>query len=115
MGRDEGGKTDMERVGLFSEVGYTTIGDKYPKVKFLPIFTIFFLQFFYDCCKTTHFRSTPDRVHSIMQRIKRNRCCQGEVKQGEFTLRYIQYVTYFTELWRRFFATVSGKIIEKVA
>jgi len=32
MGRDEGGKTDMERVGLFSEVGYTTIGDKYPKV-----------------------------------------------------------------------------------
>jgi len=32
MGRDEGGKTDMERVGLFSEVGYTTIGDKYPKI-----------------------------------------------------------------------------------
>jgi len=31
-GRDEGGKTDMERVGLFSEVGYTTIGDKYPKL-----------------------------------------------------------------------------------
>ena len=27
-----GGKTDMERIGLFSEVGYTTIGDKYPKV-----------------------------------------------------------------------------------
>jgi hypothetical protein len=32
MGRDEGGKSDMERVGLFSEVGYTTLGDKYPKV-----------------------------------------------------------------------------------
>jgi hypothetical protein len=32
MGRDEGGKNDMERVGLFSEVGYTTIGDKYPKI-----------------------------------------------------------------------------------
>lgn len=29
---DKGGKTDMERIGLFSEVGYTTIGDKYPKV-----------------------------------------------------------------------------------
>ena len=28
----EGGKNDMERVGLFSEVGYTTIGDKYPAV-----------------------------------------------------------------------------------
>ena len=27
-----GGKTDMERVGLFSEMGYTTLGDKYPKV-----------------------------------------------------------------------------------
>nr|CAB3227129.1 UPF0602 protein C4orf47 homolog [Phallusia mammillata] len=27
-----GGKPDMERIGLFSEVGYTTIGDKYPKV-----------------------------------------------------------------------------------
>jgi len=27
-----GGKTDMERIGLFSEMGYTTIGDKYPKV-----------------------------------------------------------------------------------
>ncbi|KAM6149391.1 cilia-and flagella-associated protein 96 [Erethizon dorsatum] len=25
----EGGKTDMERIGLFSEMGYTTIGDKY--------------------------------------------------------------------------------------
>ncbi|KAM5264259.1 cilia-and flagella-associated protein 96 [Ctenodactylus gundi] len=25
----EGGKTDMERVGLFSEMGYTTVGDKY--------------------------------------------------------------------------------------
>ena len=28
----EGGKTDMERVGLFSEQGYHTVGDKYPKV-----------------------------------------------------------------------------------
>ena len=27
-----GGKSDMERIGLFSEMGYTTIGDKYPKV-----------------------------------------------------------------------------------
>ena len=25
------GKADMERVGLFSEVGYTTIGDRYPQ------------------------------------------------------------------------------------
>ncbi|XP_053559862.1 UPF0602 protein C4orf47 homolog isoform X2 [Bombina bombina] len=25
----DGGKTDMERIGLFSELGYTTIGDKY--------------------------------------------------------------------------------------
>ncbi|CBY20569.1 unnamed protein product [Oikopleura dioica] len=32
MGRDEGGKSDMERLGVFSEVGYTTLGDKYPKV-----------------------------------------------------------------------------------
>ena len=29
----EGGKNDMERVGLFSEPGYHTIGDRYPKVK----------------------------------------------------------------------------------
>ena len=28
----EGGKSDMDRVGLFSEVGYATIGDKYPNV-----------------------------------------------------------------------------------
>lgn len=27
-----GGKTDMERIGLFSEAGYTTLGDRYPKV-----------------------------------------------------------------------------------
>ncbi|XP_069396383.1 cilia-and flagella-associated protein 96 isoform X2 [Delphinus delphis] len=25
----EGGKTDMERIGLFSEMGYVTVGDKY--------------------------------------------------------------------------------------
>lgn len=25
----EGGKTDMERIGLFSEMGYITVGDKY--------------------------------------------------------------------------------------
>nr|XP_002130769.1 UPF0602 protein C4orf47 homolog [Ciona intestinalis] len=31
-GGGSGGKTDMERIGIFSEVGYTTIGDKYPKV-----------------------------------------------------------------------------------
>jgi len=33
VGRSKGddGKTDMERVGVFSEVGYTTIGDRYPK------------------------------------------------------------------------------------
>jgi len=34
----EGGKTDMERIGLFSEQGYHTVGDKYPKLDptFLP-------------------------------------------------------------------------------
>merc|ERR1712110_315013 len=31
MGGD-GGKSDMDRVGLFSEVGYATIGDAYPKI-----------------------------------------------------------------------------------
>ena len=30
-GGNDGGKTDMERVGVFSEVGYTTIGDRYPR------------------------------------------------------------------------------------
>lgn len=25
----EGGKTDMERIGLFSEMEYVTVGDKY--------------------------------------------------------------------------------------
>ena len=25
----EGGKTDMERIGLFSEMEYITVGDKY--------------------------------------------------------------------------------------
>ena len=27
-----GGKTDMERIGLFSEMGYISLGDRYPKV-----------------------------------------------------------------------------------
>ena len=26
------GKTDMDRIGLFSEVGYVSVGDKYPLV-----------------------------------------------------------------------------------
>lgn len=26
---DKGGKTDMERIGLFQEMTYVTIGDKY--------------------------------------------------------------------------------------
>jgi len=26
------GKSDMDRIGLFSEMGYVSIGDKYPKV-----------------------------------------------------------------------------------
>ena len=26
------GKTDMDRIGLFSEVGYVGLGDKYPQV-----------------------------------------------------------------------------------
>lgn len=26
---DKGGKTDMERVGLFQEMSYHTVGDKY--------------------------------------------------------------------------------------
>ena len=29
MGDNKGGKTDMERVGLFQEMGYVSIGDKY--------------------------------------------------------------------------------------
>ena len=40
-----GGKSDMERIGLFSEMGYTTLGDKYPKVhltscKFLDVVVV---------------------------------------------------------------------------
>ncbi len=31
MGDGKGGKTDMERVGVFSEQGYVTIGDKYTR------------------------------------------------------------------------------------
>merc|ERR1711971_848209 len=29
---DDNAKTDMERLGYFSEAGYSTIGDKYPRV-----------------------------------------------------------------------------------
>lgn len=29
MSGDKGGKNDMERIGLFQEMGYVTIGDKY--------------------------------------------------------------------------------------
>ena len=30
-GGNDGTKTDMERVGFFSELGYTSLGDRYPK------------------------------------------------------------------------------------
>ena len=29
---NQSGKTDMERIGLFSEMGYISLGDRYPKV-----------------------------------------------------------------------------------
>jgi len=46
-----GGKTDMERLGLFSEVGYTTLGDKYPKVHLTSCEYFFFKVFeqFFAC------------------------------------------------------------------
>ena len=30
-GGNDGTKTDMERVGFFSELGYTSLGDRYPQ------------------------------------------------------------------------------------